>query len=208
MKKEESKSGDDPFNKKLFFVSKRVLKQFPDEQLLSKKPNNNTLFEDAMAILVMNTIYLYTFLKNTKNNLLVAGIVVRAELELFANINYLIKNRNSEKLIESFLSTANVVPTKINDFLSDKVSKGVKWTDVPMTERIKLINDKKINYLAVWHYYSSFAHGDCGHIGTLSYEGNSMHNITLSFGCIIFLDIVKSLEKAGVVKGDYDKIIY
>jgi len=129
MSDKTNKNDSEDFSRDLFDFTKRFVMRLPNEAFLSKKPNSNTPFEEALAILVMSAISLYAYIKENvdKDNSLVSGILMRSLIETAANIRYMVENKENVDIIADFLKTADLVADKLYDFKSDKLSTGIKW---------------------------------------------------------------------------------
>lgn len=201
----------DPIGEDLFSFIIRFVKKLPNESFLSKKPNKNTPFEDSLAIQVMSASNLYMYIKDnsSKGNVLVAGILLRSLLETAANIQFIVDNKDDSKMIKNFLETSHLTAKKLYNIDSADLSIGIKWTNVSMTERIKGLDQKRVNFLAAWHYFSSFAHSDAGYIGTYMHKHKEkLGSFILGLASIVFIEIGHALGNAGVLEKGFDKMFY
>lgn len=198
--------------KQMFELAKRIARKLYKENFLGRKPNNNTTFEETLAIQIISATNLLLAIKeNTdKDNTLVAGILTRSLIEVTANINYFVVNKSNEKMQTAFLETARTVTEKIYEVKNKKkgVSEPTKWADISLTKRVTLLNSKEASFLALWIYLSSFAHSDAGYLGShVSGIRERLPAIFLSFSCLLFFELASFLDKGGVIKGGYGKLL-
>jgi len=80
---------------------------------------------------------------------------------------------------------------------------------IHMTDRIKLIDYSGLNYLATWHYFSSYSHSDAGYLESYVHKHrDNMCNIILGLSSVVFIEIGEALGKAGVLKDGFGKMFF